>query len=92
MRRMLGQFVGLPHTARVRRGWYADTLSDLRSLLRKGRVATAADDNGSLTVWRQRDNRYRCERYSYCRTEDSVILTSLSAVCDWWKNAIEDIQ
>lgn len=75
--------IGLEGTSRVRRVYMARTTAKVIELLKVGKVATAANDNGALNVWRDRHGKYRCEAYRRCITQDSQVFTCLTHVRSW---------
>ncbi len=85
-------FVGLPDTRKVRRAWYFDNAAQACRLLAEGKVATAANDHGAITLWRDKYRKYRCEAHRFLNTIDARSFTALSSVRSWtrrWLKAIK---
>lgn len=61
----------------------ARTAAGLMAILKKGRICSAAGDNGSVTVWRDDKGQYRCEFSRWLSCVDSQVFTTKAAVLRW---------
>jgi hypothetical protein len=85
------EFSGLPGIRRkkVNAEWVArHTPTGFFAALEKARVATAASDAGSVTVYIDDDGQYRCYFSRYGSESDDIMTTSKAAVRRWLKNEI----
>ncbi len=85
------QAVGLPGTRKVRRVEMFRTPAGAIRLLRKRIVATAANDNGAVNVWDDREGFYRCESYRHMSILESRRFSNLREVRSWLKEWLRKI-
>lgn len=79
------QAVGLTNTRKVRHAERFRSATEAIRLLKRKTVGTTADDFGSISVWDDKEGRYRCEAYRWMQTVDSQVFTSYQAVRQWLK-------
>jgi hypothetical protein len=60
--------------------------------LRACGAATASADNGAVTVWRDDEGKYRCDRQHLMSSKEAQTLDHLKDVRAWVKAALEKIQ
>lgn len=61
------------------------------AILRKGIAATAANDNGSLNVWRDDERKYRCEAHRHYESLGLEIFNTQKEVAHWIKTWLPKI-
>ena len=54
--------------------------------LKSYRAVISAGDNGSCTVWKDDEGKYRCEFTRYMVTKDAQTFTSLRGVRGWLRD------
>ena len=85
------RFEDLTNTRKIRHGEMARTATQAIALLRRRIVASTADDYGAITVWNDRNGRYRCEAHRWMKTVDSQVFSSLADVRKWWAKWVKKI-
>jgi len=79
------QAIGLTNTRKVRRAEMFGSVAGALRILGKNLVATTANDNGALNVWKDRDGIYRCKSYLHRNILESKNYSNLRLVRAWLK-------
>ena len=93
------ELIGLSGTRNTRRAERFESPAEAIKWLRKRVACTAADSNGALNVWDDRDGNYRCEAFrhlvvgwSISLRVDSQTFTSYKAVREWVAKWLKEIE
>lgn len=86
----MGEYTGLPGvkggTLKPRGKHFARTVNGFMVILRKGRICSAAGDNGSCTVWRDDNGLWRCEFSRWRSSVNETTCTKKTEVRQWLKD------
>lgn len=85
----MGEYVDLPGVRggklKPRGKHFARTVNGFMVILRKGRICSAAGDNGACTVWRDDDGNWRCDFSRLRSSVNESTFTSKAGVRRWLK-------
>ncbi len=88
----MGNLVGLEGTnGREMEAVFIKKPSDIRKILRAGKGATTADDNGAINIWRDDEGMIRCDAMAYMRSLEKKKYKTLTEAEKWvakWLNKI----
>jgi hypothetical protein len=83
----MGEYTGLPGvrggTIKPRGKHIARTVAGVMAILQKGRIASAAGDDGAVTVWRDDEGSWRCEFSRWRSPVDNQTFDTKAAVQRW---------
>lgn len=92
----MGEYTGLDGvkggSIRPRGRHMARTVSGLMELLRKGRVCSAASDNGAVTVWKADNGQYHCDFGRFRSSIDHQTFITKKAVRVWLREWLPKIE
>lgn len=84
--------VGLPGTKRDLGVVFVRSVAKLPKVMREGKCASTADDNGSISAWIDDEGKYRCEADRHLRTIDEQTFTTFEAVKKWYAEWLKKIE
>lgn len=83
---------GLPNTAGAIEAVFANSATAALRIIRDGKGATMAADNGSVSLWRDDDGKLRGTRCFYMRDMESLTFKNASLAATWYRRALKKIQ
>lgn len=71
---------------------FIEVAHNLPHVLRKDMAVTAADVNGAINIWYDKDRLIRCERQRYMRRMDEKKYKTMIGAIKWLERALELIK
>lgn len=67
------------------------TVNDVRYILRNGKAATTAKQNGAINIWLDDENKIRCEAMRHYKVFDQAKFNSVTAAAKWIRYSLKQI-